>query len=296
MEQRLADAIRDFHYSDKQNDTNGIWWLASYPKSGNTWLRAFLSSYSKDGGPVSINALPGVSDNRCSFYQRCCSKPVSELSDKEILHIRPSVLLNMDIEMSSPLFPFYVKTHSPAAHDYIVPVGLTAGAIYVVRDPRQVAVSLSKHMGISVDDAINFMSNKDFALGDDKKSIRLPIGDWSLHVDSWTCLNIRKAMVRYEDLVDRPKDAFKKIVVAIGYDLDDDALDRAIEQTSLAVLRKAEKQVGFSERKNQDFFFGGSEKWQDVMTDAQVAQIEKDHGAVMKQLGYDLESEAKEAA
>ena len=65
-------------------------WLASYPKSGNTWLRALLTNYLLDGGgPASINALIGSwIANRRDLFHRYTGVPSSDLSGEEVLRLR----------------------------------------------------------------------------------------------------------------------------------------------------------------------------------------------------------------
>ncbi len=145
-----------------------IVWLASYPKSGNTWLRAFLANLVAGGdAPVPLADLPQYCDDeaRPEFFTAAAGRPSTTLSFDEICALRPRV--HAAIAARSPGTRL-VKTHNCAGFVERHPLhaaAVTAGAIYVVRDPRDVAVSLSHHFGLELDAAIE-------RLGDDRVATR----------------------------------------------------------------------------------------------------------------------------
>lgn len=144
----------------------GITWLASYPKSGNTWVRALVEAYRRNG-TVDINGMTEVmSDSILSFYQCVLPMPVAQAGKMAPVMVRPAALIQMISAARS--LPIMLKTHqqnSRVRDCYpLIPDELTARSIYIVRDPRDIAPSYARHMGISVDDAIERMTSKDSLL------------------------------------------------------------------------------------------------------------------------------------
>jgi len=145
----------------------GIVWIASYPKSGNTWTRAFLHNLIKilngeAGGEQNINAMNEYStwDISLEMYKELLNKDPHEADRAEIAAVRPRVQ-EMIAEQTDGLS--FVKTHNALMIDRGVPTinsAVTSGAIYIVRNPLDVAISYSHHMGRSIDDAIEHMEQK----------------------------------------------------------------------------------------------------------------------------------------
>ncbi len=133
-----------------------IVWLASYPKSGNTWLRAFLANLVADAGaPLPLGDLPQYCEDeaRPELFTALAGRPSTDLTFEEICALRPRV--HADIAARSPGTRL-VKTHNCAGFVGSHPLhdaSVTAGAIYVVRNPLDVAVSMMHHFGLDADAA-----------------------------------------------------------------------------------------------------------------------------------------------
>lgn len=276
-------------------------WLSSYPKSGNTWLRLFLAAY-VNGGRVNINALPfslSLGDTAAYLFQSVSPIPISTLDHFGLAMLRGAVLLSL-AAMDKP--PVLLKTHAPnrKLNEYpLIPAGSTSGAIYLVRDPRDVAVSMARHTGQSIDEAIEFMGHEGAILQGDNVTVSSALGEYSAHVKSWTeDYKFPTCVARYEDMIADPVKEFTDILTFMEWDVDEAMVKECVKQTSLARLKKQEKKDGFREATKHSSFFnkGQAGGWRDVLTEDQVRIIERNHGDVMDKFGYERASEVVEAA
>jgi hypothetical protein len=228
-----------------------ILWLASYPKSGNTWLRIFLRNLTDPRKAADINGLGAhfPYDVGASWYHRLDPRPPQAYTRREVVAMRPRV--QALIAESDPRITL-VKTHSALViedgHHAINPE-VTIGAVYLVRNPLDVAVSFSFHSGRSFDAMIDMMNMKGAATEADDASVSEHIGSWSENVKSWT----REAkpnihVVRYEDMVVRPVKTFTGIASFLGLNPSRSALERALRLSSMRVLQEQERKRGFVER------------------------------------------------
>tara|TARA_R110002074_G_scaffold379455_1_gene557701 strand:+ start:1134 stop:1973 length:840 start_codon:yes stop_codon:yes gene_type:complete len=268
-------------------------WLASYPKSGNTWMRTFLHNLFQNGSkPVDLNKLDdfclGVSHS--FWYRKYTSTPLGELSPEEIAKYRPLVQADM-----THVFPdsVFVKTHHfLGEHDG---VGLhnmevTAGGIYIVRNPLDVVLSMVPHFGVPIDDAISVMANE--AAGTDHTNNHVPehYGSWSTNVRSWTQNpNPQLLVLRYEDMLAKPRTSFKRVANFLGLQPPAERLEKAIRFSSFKVLKAQEQKSGFHEKPEVSKAFfreGKSEQWRRVLTPEQVKRIIADHGEQMQRFDY----------
>ncbi len=271
----------------------GIVWLASYPKSGNTWMRVFLHNLLRNAsGPVDINELDQFtySDTHTAWYQRFANKPCDQLSKAELAQIRPQVHRLLTSQSADTVF---VKTHHFLGEDNGVPlIGMeyTAGAIYVVRNPLDVTISAAHHYGKSLDEAIVYMGNDDAHAGGGNHVLQV-LTSWSNHVRSWTQdPNSGLHVVRYEDLLKKPRKAFGGVAVFLGLKPPKDRLDRAIRFSSFKEMRLQEERKGFRERSDlsdKGFFRKGTAgQWHEVLSPEQVARLVEDHREQMQRFGY----------
>jgi Sulfotransferase domain len=269
-------------------------WIASYPKSGNTWVRAFLHNYIRQSdAPYDINRLSDLtaSDVNAERYQRYDPRPASNYTIADVQRMRR--LVHRDLTALDATLVF-VKTHSAMLQVEGAPLitpEVTAGAIYVVRDPRDIAVSYSVHRGRSIDDTIAFMADPEAATGGTDAKVYERHGSWSLHVHSWTNrADPRVHVVRYEAMVEAPAAIFGRQIHWLGQDPPPERLNRAIRFSAFKELQAQEQATGFKERVAESTapFFGTGQPghWRTVLSPAQQAQIERDHGTMMRQFGY----------
>lgn len=270
-----------------------ILWLASYPKSGNTWLRAFLHNLIHDrGGPLDLNAMAGTAlmDAWRDYYAPLIDKPWDEVTAEDAARLRPRVQKAMADSRKGTVL---VKTHTMLTRLSGVPSHdpeLTAGAIYLVRDPRDIAVSYADHLGIELDAAIAAMATPDATTYTTDKGVAEFLGSWSQHVASWVAQEGPTVLVlRYEDMLADPAESFAKVVRFLHLSVPPATVASAIENTRFARLTRQESRGGFRERSplQQRFFRQGrAGGWRVMLRDDQRARIEQDHGALMRRFGY----------
>lgn len=276
---------------------NRICWLASYMKSGNTWLRVFINNLRSDSEqPVDINKLvrEPIASAREEFDD-LMGVESSDLTFEEIAEYRPQVYRKMACDGSLMKF---LKIHDAYTVSqkgtHLVPQDVTHGAIYIMRNPCDIAVSLSHFYGMGVDVIIKNMGNVDAALQGSKHKLcsQLPqqILSWSRHVTSWVDqLSFPVHIVRYEDLLVNPEETFTAIARFAGLPDGADRIGRAIRNSSFDVLQQQEQINGFKERLGTAASFfrkGKAGDWRSVLSGIQVERIIEDHGAVMSRFGY----------
>lgn len=217
----------------------------------------------------------------------------NDLTNREIPYLRLAALSRMAKD------DCVVKTHSSnRLVDWMpqIPPALTESAIYIVRDPRDVCVSLADHMGRSIEDTTNFMNRGNAQLiDDDVFAKRQLMCSWSDHVFSWVNglqgvdRQFPVTVIRYEDMQADPDQTFKKVVEGLGYEFDYWRMKRALKKVEFKKIQADEQKHGFIERtKHQKRFFreGKTGAWRKALTEQQAGRIVADHHQAMKLLGY----------
>ncbi|MEO3415051.1 sulfotransferase domain-containing protein [Roseovarius sp. CAU 1744] len=270
-----------------------IVWLASYPKSGNTWTRIFLANYLTNAKePVPINQVHkfGMGDSIPKTYQMVGGGNVDTMNINVTLGLRDRVLRgivanNADVNL--------VKTHNinrPTLGVDLIPEQYTRSAIYIMRNPLDLVLSYARHYGMGADETIEAISRSDHVNNPDETTVYQILGSWSDHVQSWTAKSsFPICVLRYEDMLSDPQEAFTKVLQNIGVPVEQERLDRAIRHSSFKEVSKQEKQSGFAERsRHSETFFssGTSDNWKSELSEEQVARVRRIHRKTMKQYGY----------
>ena len=261
-----------------------IVWLASYPKSGNTWIRAIV--YSALFGQVTIHKLGEMIPNFAFFASQLNARKFE--SPGQIRHFWEQA--QSQLCQSAGNERILLKTHNAAG---IYDVGefpsrkYSEKAVYLVRDPRDVAVSYSSHFGLSLESAINSLineSNINFKPEDMSRGEFL--SSWSNHVKSWQQVSIPILQLRYEDLIENPAKQIKKVLTFLDIK-PVITIEDIVTLTSFEKLAKQEKTGGFAEAGKNDFFFRQGKKSQWMQFDEK--KFEKliiKFEPVMRNLGY----------
>ena len=272
-----------------------IVWLASYPKSGNTWLRMFLQVYIS-GNKCRINETSGVTyrDHDELAYRSVSPVAFPDRRPEIAMGLRFPALLHLIQRAGNNEGDVIIKTHNVCAADqgglHLCPPVLTKLAIYLIRDPRDVVVSFSHHLVMSIDKTIEFMCNENGHLEDNILGFGNHLSSWGNHTGSWIRddLTFPVCTVRYEAMIADTRSTFYQIVEFLFGEVDEQKLDFAIRESSFENLSKQEKDNGFQEQKgNQPFFrVGKSGKWKEILTGEQVKKLEAKLGDAMERMGY----------
>jgi len=275
----------------------GILWLASYPKSGNTWTRNFLHNllnlieFGADA-PHDINAMNELTfwEISAAAYERHLGKPPKDCTRAEIASVRPKVQIEIAERTGGIAM---VKTHHALVMDRgvrTINVDVTAGAVYIARNPLDVAISFAAHMGSDIDTAIEEMATANLETGVNDKSVYEVYGSWSQHVESWTRKTHRTIYVmRYENMLADPVRVFGGLARHLLLQPTEEQLRLAIERSSFENLQKQEAEKGFQEKpdKAERFFREGKAgQWRETLSRRQVRRIVQDHYIQMARFGY----------
>lgn len=273
-----------------------IVWLASYPKSGNTWFRIFLSNLrSETPLPIDINEIKtnGIFASK-EIFEKATALDASHLKTTEIDALRSDVFRYYSSRLNDL---FFIKAHDAYAYlpnqEPIFPSNASYGAIYFVRNPLDVAVSFAFHNGKKIEDA-HLTLNKNITLAKPKRyQSQLPqeVLTWSSHVESWlNQKDIPILLLRYEDMKTKPLETFRKAVQFLNWDYSDAAIQEALNKSSFKNLKKQETEKGFRERLSQqkEFFRSGKVgDWTVHLSNEQINEIKEKHANVIKKLSYD---------
>jgi hypothetical protein len=279
-----------------------IIWLASYPKSGNTWTRVLLANYFMPPGQApDINSLYRftTADVRQDFFDRVNGGPFVARDIGQWLKIRPRVL--RAIAASKPGHHF-VKTHCQVrrigGHD-LIPPEVTAAAVYVMRNPFDLVLSYARHLGEGIDRTIERMASAQAIYGGETGIFEV-IGRWDEHIASWVeAPGLPRHVMRYEDMVADAERAFRGLLAFLRAPVQDGQLRRAIRAASFESLQKQEREKGFRERPpamTQFFATGRAGGWRTALNPAQVARIRAEFLPALQRHYPEMLEETAEAA
>ena len=289
-----------------------IFWIASYPKSGNTLIRAILSSlFFTIDGTFNLKLLENIRQFETTYniykVKDILGKDLYKLNDISIFYkylLKIQQKENLDFKED---FKFF-KTHSgnfKINDNAFTMEENIRGAIYIIRDPRDICVSWTNHTGGSYDQSVDFMTNQLQSLlwvkGKNNlfEEHNMPISflsSWDKHVISWTSNNWKFPLliIKFEDLVYRKKETVKVIVDffidKFGFrfhDLDQ-KITNILKTTGFNYLKEEEIKDGFAEAQEGRRFFkeGTKNQWKNKLNKDQILKIEEKFKMVMNKFGY----------
>ena len=271
-----------------------IVWLASYPKSGNTWLRAFLANLIADRHEaLPLDQLPKYCEDEAlpEHYSALAGQPSETLDFDAISRLRPQVHAAIAARHAGTVL---VKTHNRAAsidgHPLHNPeVG--AAAIYVLRNPLDVAISMTEHFGLTLDQAIDTLAEEQAGTLNDALYVSQSLGSWSQHVAGWADqAGPRLLVLRYEDMLEKPGKTLAKAAKLVAPTADRARVERAVKHASFRELAQLERRDGFAERseksKRQFFRVGRANQWREVLSRDQIGRVVTAHREQMARFKY----------
>lgn len=277
---------------------NKIVWLASYPKSGNTWFRAFITALLNDG-EIDINKIKtdGLFSSR-EIFNEFTDLDSTLLTEEETKILQPKVY--SDIASFYEKERLFIKIHDSyhlnSLGEAIVPEKGTYCALYFVRNPLDIVASLAHHMNTTIDKAVKYMGDKKLAFSGKRKNlnntqqIHQLLMNWSEHVESWLSLPpFPVKIIRYEDMVQDSFNTFKQAVDFVGFNFSEIEIRKAIDATSFKNLKKQELNSHFKEvpHPNKYFFRKGTiNNWQNELPIALIEEIKNTHHKMMSKLNY----------
>ncbi len=270
-----------------------IVWLASYPKSGNTWVRVFLANYLLDRTtPMPINEVHriGLSDSGEALYRSVARGPFRIGDYRRTLALRPEVLRRIVANRAQVNF---LKTHNCRAKAFgveLIPAQLTRSAIYILRNPLDMVLSYARHYAQTPEWAAAAIGRSDNAVAGGHGAVTQFLGNWSDHVRGWArCRDFPVLVLRYEDMVEDAEAAFARVLEHVGVPVDAERLARAVRFSSFEELSRQEETAGFVERSahgGRFFHSGRTGEWHEALPAEAVEQIRREHGRVMREFGY----------
>ncbi|HEX3429378.1 MAG TPA: sulfotransferase domain-containing protein [Rhizomicrobium sp.] len=271
--------------------------IASYPKSGNTWMRVVLEKLRRGGEqPVSINDLDirYQGGSRRAAFDSWAPVNAADLTFDEIEGFLPDVYRRLAAEIQD-FAP--VKVHDAASRNFrgewIYPPDCVKRVIYLVRHPFDVAVSLAYHLNTSPERAVEMMADE----GRRRRPYRrlsqsLPqnFASWSSNVESWMdnpAYGV--SWSRYEDMHAEPVAQILRLATAAGMPVSRHDVEIAVKATDFQELQREEEVAGFREKakvSRQFFRSGHPGTWKGLLDAALRERLVHDHGRVMRRLGY----------
>ena len=278
-----------------------IIWIASYPKSGNTWVRSFIIAYYFcENGNFDINKLNLIQDypNKQFFEETVKKGEIHKHWDSSQKNICNEKKVKFLKTHNSLITAFGNKFTKP---EY------TLGVIHIIRDPRNIITSLKNHYDFETyERALKFMQDKNKVLEDyphlknyAKTNI---INSWRINYQSWIFnKNFRRLTIRYEDMIENPQQTFEKLVVFIntlmGFKdkIDQKKLSNAIETTNFKSLQDIENQGKFSEnvyslkdnRKIKFFYQGPENDWKKNLDENMIKKMNEYYKNDLKFFRYE---------
>jgi len=277
-----------------------IIWIASYPKSGNTWVRAFLTAYyfTEDGifDPKKLREIQDYPNSRI----------IGKIIEKNNIYLYWNKSQEKFIQDKKIRF---LKTHNAllsVGKYYFTTPKTTCGILYIVRDPRNVITSLKNHMDLkSYDETFELMKNKNMTLTNKENDYSRTqyVSSWEINYTSWCKMNpFKKLIIKYEDMLRDPEKTFRKIILFINLlsnqekNIVEKKLRNAILTTNFENMKKSEIDGRFKENvssptsKNKINFFhlGPNNNWSKILNKELVNEMNLHYKDSLKDLNYEI--------
>ena len=276
-----------------------IIWLASYPKSGNTFLRSLLASYFySENGDFEFEQLKKIEQFPVNENFEKIGININDKFEVAKNYIKAQEEINKIKEVS------FWKTHSSFCKLYnkynFSDLKNSLGVIYIVRDPRNVLSSFARHNSKSINETVELLTN-DLATGNEKNEVEVYLGSWNFNYNSWKVFknSNRYLLIRYEDLVNDTENVYIKILRFINdlsklkSPININKIKKVVKSTTFSRMKKLEEEQGFEESKVNDlgktikfFNLGPKNNWKNLLSSQIIKKIENKFNKEMLELGY----------
>jgi len=275
-----------------------IIWLASYPKSGNTYVRSFLSAYYfTKNGEFDFELLKFIEQFPDKQFFNGFIKTKKEASEKW-LSIQRELVKSKKIK--------FLKTHSAYGsynNNPFTSSEVSIGSIYIVRDPRNIISSLMNHFSLEKKDAVGmlFDENRGIKSEDNNFATYTFLSSWSNHFKSWANIkSFKTIIIKYEDLQNNNEKVFIDLIKFINgllnnnQGIDYQKFKKALDTTNFDFLKKKESEEGFLEaifskergKKIPFFNLGFKNSWKNLLDKKTIEKIEFKFQKEMKSMKY----------
>ena len=247
-----------------------IIWLASYPKSGRTWVSSFLSNYIfNDGNEFSFQDLNKIrsfpSNLEISFLKR-------KFGSFKFIDL-VNYWNNFQSQIIKNNNYTFLKTHNALCTvngKSFTSLKNSLGLIYIIRDPRDVAISYSSHLKIKLGETVNLMLNESGVEKTEDNIDKTLMTSWANHYNSWKYFPVEKIIIKYEDLIDSPDKVFSKIIIflnkLIKVKFNKNLISKSINNVRFEKLKDLEDKVGFEKNRSEEFFrVGKKEQYKELL-------------------------------
>ena len=278
-----------------------IVWLASYPKSGNTWVRSMITAliHSNDG-VFDFKLLKNIQQFPEKKFFKDIVKNFNNFNEIKQSWIEAQERINLNNKIN--LLKTHQGKYTVGEHKFTNNDN-TLGVIYIVRDPRNLIKSISNHFTLDLEKSYNFLISPEVigngkSWSERKDGMYNLLGKWNDHYRSWTRVKENLLLVKYENLILNPKNELEKIIKFlkqfINFETNENKNNKILETTSFKSLKRMENEGLFKEnvlnkqtKKKVDFFhLGPGNNWRNSLNEKMAKEIEKKFNKEMKELGY----------
>ena len=280
-----------------------IFWIASYPKSGNTWLRSLLCAYyySSDGN-FNQKLLKNISQFPQKHHFANFDYNPKIVTDTSRFWIKAQNEINRDSKLK------FFKTHNILGainNNNFTNKENSIGGIYLVRDPRNIITSLQNHFELNKDEALKFMLSEkkylyDYNQANDFSDFQF-ISSWEKNYKSWTKQDIFPIkVIKYEELMNNTFETFKEIIIFIEKITKIEKIfieskaKNSIQSTSFNKMKKIEQSKGFNEsvlsknhsKKIPFFHLGPKNDWKKILNEDFIKNATLKFKPLLTELNY----------
>ena len=284
---------------EQEHADQKIIFISSYPKSGNTWIRSIIGALlNQNNGIFSLKDLEKIK----LFSQIIYFLHFDNIKYQKNGNLDFNFVVNNWINAQKRINQRnqkvrFFKTHSIRGivdGNFFTNETVCLGFIYIIRDPRDIVISVANHAGITIDKAIEIMlfNNKFMTT---TFQVDEPVGTWQNHLDSWINFkSVSNLIIKYENIINNTSNILNQIIdfltntAKLKIKNNNDLLENVLQSTSFIRLQQLEKDSGFKEASSFSKFFreGKSGQWKSILNINQIKLIEKELYKPMSRLGY----------